>query len=119
MDEMEPKMAQGGIIVEHHDTTMFPERWFSLVVVLRCKTESIFDRLTARFRSFFLHCISFFPRGYPQSKVTENVEAEIMGVCEEGARESYQQNIIYTFNNDTLEELEETVTQLLTLIPEQ
>ena len=49
MDQMEEKMAQGNIIVEHHDPSMFPERWFSLVIVLRCTTESVFDRLTARF----------------------------------------------------------------------
>ena len=60
MDAMEPKMQQGGVIVEHHDPTMFPERWFSLVIVLRCTTESIFDRLSQRFDCSVTQSVSFF-----------------------------------------------------------
>lgn len=36
-DELEPMMSQkGGVILEFHSCDFFPERWFDLVVLLRC-----------------------------------------------------------------------------------
>ena len=36
-DELEPLMSQrGGIILEFHSCDFFPERWFGMVVLLRC-----------------------------------------------------------------------------------
>ena len=45
---------------------LFPERWFDLILVLRAKTDVLFDRLTER--------------GYSEKKRGENLEAEIMQV---------------------------------------
>ena len=36
-DELEPYMSgRGGIILEFHSCDFFPERWFQLVILLRC-----------------------------------------------------------------------------------
>lgn len=45
-DELEPLMSQqGGIILEFHSCDFFPERWFDLIVLLRCNNQQLFDRL--------------------------------------------------------------------------
>ena len=37
-DELEPLMSlRGGIILEFHSCDFFPERWFDLIVLLRCE----------------------------------------------------------------------------------
>lgn len=52
MDDMEDDIEKENCIVEHHDARPFPERWFSLIVVLRTSTEAIYDRLSGRFFYF-------------------------------------------------------------------
>ena len=48
-DELEPLMSQrGGIILEFHSCDFFPERWFQLVVLLRCDNTNLYDRLKER-----------------------------------------------------------------------
>ena len=48
-DELEPMMSQeGGIILEFHSCDFFPERWFDLVILLRCNNMQLFDRLKER-----------------------------------------------------------------------
>jgi len=49
LDNLEPIIAQGGNVVEHHESDMFPVRWFSLIVVLRTDNTVLYDRLYARF----------------------------------------------------------------------
>ena len=56
-------------------------------------------------------------RGYSSEKVTENVESEIMNVCEERAKESYDPKIIRVFENDDMAQFEQTVAEILPLIP--
>ena len=69
-DELEPLMSgQGGIILEFHSCDFFPERWFQLVVLLRCDNTNLYDRLQAR--------------GYSEKKITENIECEILDVLKE------------------------------------
>ena len=66
-DELEPLMSQdGGVILEFHSCDFFPERWFELVVLLRCNNMQLFDRLQER--------------GYNQRKIDENIDCEIMDV---------------------------------------
>ncbi len=69
-DELEPLMStRGGIILEFHSCDFFPERWFQLVVLLRCDNTQLYDRLQAR--------------GYNEKKITENIECEILDVLKE------------------------------------
>lgn len=97
LDYLEPIMVKSGNhIVDYHSSELFPERWFHLVVVLKASTEVLFDRLQKR--------------GYKEGKVSENMEAEIQCVCEMEARESYKEDIILVRENDTLEDMETTVS---------
>lgn len=49
LDYLEPTMSEGGIVLEHHTVDFFPERWFDLVLVLRCDNTLLYDRLVDRF----------------------------------------------------------------------
>ena len=55
---------------------MFPERWFDLVLVLRCNNTLLFDRLQSR--------------QYSGRKLEENVQAEIFQTILDEAKESYR-----------------------------
>ena len=80
-DELEPMMSQqGGIILEFHSCDFFPERWFDLVVLLRCNNTQLFDRLQER--------------GYNQKKIDENIDCEIMDVLHDEVYDSYKEEII-------------------------
>src|SRR3989338_2336192 len=48
LDALEPRMARGGVIADYHSSHLFPERWFQLVLVLRCDNTALYDRLAAR-----------------------------------------------------------------------
>ncbi len=48
VDELEPSMSAGGVLLEHHSVDFFPERWFDLVLVLSTENSLLFDRLTKR-----------------------------------------------------------------------
>ena len=48
LDYLEPLMSDGGIVLEHHTVDFFPERWFDLVLVLRCDNTILYDRLASR-----------------------------------------------------------------------
>ena len=56
---------------------MFPERWFDLVLVVRCNNTLLWDRLQAR--------------GYTGRKLEENLQAEIFQTILDEAKESYRQ----------------------------
>lgn len=86
-----------GIVADFHICEIFPERWFDLVLVLRTKTEILFDRLSAR--------------GYNDKKRSENMESEIMQVILEEAREAYAQEIVHEVQSDTIEDMENTVSR--------
>ena len=101
-DVMEPIMAEGGCIVDFHSPEFFPERWFELVLVLRTKTEVLFDRLGAR--------------GYNEKKQAENMECEIMEIVSEAAKESYAAEIVHELQSNTIEELESNVDRVLSWI---
>ena len=55
---------------------LFPERWFDLVLVLRCNNTLLWDRLQAR--------------GYKGKKLEENLQAEIFQTILDEAKESYR-----------------------------
>lgn len=80
-DELEPLMSQkGGIILEFHSCDFFPERWFDLIVLLRCQNQQLFDRLQER--------------GYQQNKIDENIDCEIFGVLKDEVVNSYAEERI-------------------------
>ncbi|KAG9312724.1 P-loop containing nucleoside triphosphate hydrolase protein [Chiua virens] len=102
LDELEPLVSAGGIVLDWHTCDIFPERWADLVVVLRCNHTLLWDRLEKR--------------GYPLKKIQENNEAEIMGVVSEEARESYQPEIVVELESNSMEDLQENVRRIVTWI---
>uniref|UniRef100_A0A7S2SS55 Adenylate kinase isoenzyme 6 homolog n=1 Tax=Rhizochromulina marina TaxID=1034831 RepID=A0A7S2SS55_9STRA len=95
LDAMEPLMEQGGQVVDFHGCDLFPERWFDLILVLRCNNTSLFDRLSER--------------GYSATKVSENVECEIMQVILEEARESFPVEIVHEVQSESIEDMDSNV----------
>ena len=92
-DELEPIMSQeGGVILEFHSCDFFPERWFELVVLLRCNNTQLFDRLQAR--------------GYEQKKIDENIECEIFGELKEEVENSYKAGVIMELQSDAVEDMQ-------------
>ena len=49
VDELEDKMADGGVIVDYHGCDFFPERWFNIVFVLRTDNTHLYSRLESRY----------------------------------------------------------------------
>lgn len=105
LDWMEEKLSahrNKGFIVEYHSSQLFPERWFDLVIVLRTDTKTLYQRLAKR--------------GYNENKVKENVECEIYSICEEEAKESYQEDIVNVYNSNTIEDIEHISEQILNMV---
>ena len=117
MDDLEPLVSDGGLILDWHTCEMFPERWADLVVVLRCDHAKIWDRLEKRFAFSTLFTTYFVsknaPRGYPLKKIQENNEAEIMQVVLEEARSSYPAEIIVELQSESMEQLEANVARIV------
>ncbi len=86
--------SKGPLLIECHSCGIFDKDEMEVLVdrvlVLRCRTDVIFDRLTAR--------------GYSTKKRDENVECEIMGICEEEAREVFASVPVQVFENNTIED---------------
>eukprot|EP00898_Chlorokybus_atmophyticus_P004626 jgi/Chlat1/5164/Chrsp33S05038 len=101
-DAMEDQMSAGGNVVDYHSCDFFPQRWFDLVVVLQTDNTVLYDRLEKR--------------GYPDAKVQENVECEIMQVLLEEARESYKEEIIQACPSNTVEDLDRNVDSIVAWI---
>ena len=97
-DELEDQMSTGGVVVDFHTCDFFPERWFDLVVVLRCDNDNLYPRLEKR--------------GYSEKKIQENVECEIMCVVSEDARESYRPEIVWELTSNNVEQMEDNVRRI-------
>mmetsp|Transcript_35707 Transcript_35707/g.83032 ORF Transcript_35707/g.83032 Transcript_35707/m.83032 type:complete len:177 (-) Transcript_35707:3189-3719(-) len=99
VDVLEPMVgAEGGCIIDFHSCDFFPERWFDLVIVLRARTEVLYDRLLAR--------------GYSEKKRTENIECEIMMVVLEEAKDGYDEEIVQELQSNTIEEMNSNVERV-------
>ena len=79
---------------------MFPESWIDLVVVLRTDSTQLYDRLKAR--------------NYPDAKLQENIDSEIMEVLLSEARESYDKNIVVELRSNDTDDLESNVERIET-----
>ncbi|KAF9015303.1 P-loop containing nucleoside triphosphate hydrolase protein [Cyathus striatus] len=99
LDELEPLVAGGGVILDWHTCEAFPERWPDLVVVLRCDHSKLWERLEQR--------------GYPLKKIQENNEAEIMQVVAEEARASYPTEIVVELQSESTDDLEANVARIV------
>jgi len=96
--ERDGKEGGGGNIIDWHSCDIFPDHLIDLVVVIRCSTEVLYDRLVKR--------------GYNQHKRDENMDAEIMEVVLSEARDAYDEEKIVVLQGDTLDDLEGNVERL-------
>ncbi|CAI8495484.1 unnamed protein product [Pichia kudriavzevii] len=98
LDLLETMSEKGGLVIDWHCCEIFPERWIDLVVVIRCNNTVLYERLEKR--------------GYKQSKITENVECEIMQVLLTEAMESYNPNIVVELRSEDVDSLDENVSRI-------
>ncbi|KAF8361843.1 hypothetical protein PRIPAC_88766 [Pristionchus pacificus] len=101
LDHIEERMdsESGGVVVDFHGCDFFPQRWFDIVVVLRCDNTMLYDRMAAR--------------GYPPEKIRENIECEIFNSIGEEARESYDEEVILEVPSESLEHMHENVDKVV------
>ncbi|MCJ1310185.1 factor activating pos9 [Agyrium rufum] len=110
LDALEPLLAKtpsadpsskpnrGGYLLDWHAVSLFPESWIDLVVVLRASSEILYDRLTSR--------------NYGEKKLQENMDAEIMEVLLDEARESFAPELVIELKSDSREDLTENVGRI-------
>ena len=90
--------SNGGYVLDWHACDLFPERWIDLVIVLRCDSTILYDRLKSR--------------GYKGKKLEENMDSEIMQVLLEEARESYKEEVVVELRSDRAEDMEGNVERV-------
>ncbi|CAI4210197.1 unnamed protein product [Parascedosporium putredinis] len=88
----------GGCLLDWHACDLFPLSWIDLVVVLRVSSSTLYDRLAAR--------------GYSEVKLQSNLDAELMDVLIEEARESYDDEIVIELTSDSSEEMEGNIDRI-------
>ncbi|KAH6658373.1 AAA domain-containing protein [Truncatella angustata] len=98
LDAMEDDAAKGGCIIDWHACDLFPERWVDLVVVLRTDSTVLYDRLKSR--------------KYPEAKLQENLDSEIMEVLLQEARESYDEQIVVELQSNDSDQMEQNVDRI-------
>ncbi|GMM31721.1 nucleoside-triphosphatase [Martiniozyma asiatica (nom. inval.)] len=98
LDALEPLADKGGLVIDWHCCDIFPERWIDLVVVLTCDNTILYERLEKR--------------GYAQSKISENVECEIMQIVLSEARDSYKPEIVVVLESKDANEMEDNVDRI-------
>ncbi|KAK5000622.1 factor activating pos9 [Elasticomyces elasticus] len=98
LDAIQPDLEKGGQIVDYHGCDLFPPSLIDLVVVIRCETATLYDRLQAR--------------KYGQKKLDENMDAEIMQVLLEEARESYDEEIVVELQSNEADDVDTNVERI-------
>jgi len=98
LDELEPRMAGGGNVVDYHGCDFFPERWFDIVFVLRTDNKLLYDRLVKR--------------GYSGKKLEDNMQCEIFQTLLDEAREAYAAEVVHELPSNTPDQVEENVERI-------
>ncbi|KAJ3537437.1 hypothetical protein NM208_g6315 [Fusarium decemcellulare] len=98
LDAIEDDVKAGGCIIDWHACDLFPKSWIDLVVVLRVDSTTLYDRLTAR--------------NYPESKLQENLDSEIMEVLLQEAHEAFDQEIVIELTSNASDEMETNVDRI-------
>mmetsp|Transcript_13633 Transcript_13633/g.11647 ORF Transcript_13633/g.11647 Transcript_13633/m.11647 type:complete len:116 (-) Transcript_13633:255-602(-) len=103
-DYLEDIHEHGGFVIEFHTSGFFPERWFDVVVLLRCENTQLYDRLK--------------DRGYGDAKITENVECEILEVTADECKESYSEDVVMELRSDGEEDVEKNIIAVVDRLKE-
>jgi adenylate kinase len=56
--------------------------------------------------------VIFIYRGYPQRKITENIDCEIFQVMLEEAKESYSNEIVIELQSNTIQDMESNASRI-------
>jgi adenylate kinase len=99
LDEIEPMIKSGGLILDFHSAFFFPDEWIQFVVLLRCDNTILYDRLKSR--------------GYSDKKIKENIECEIMEVTSEDVKENFSQEKIIEIKSEKIEDMENNITLII------
>lgn len=102
LDVLENDLEEGGNIIDWHACDLFPPSQIDLVAVIRCDNTILHDRLKAR--------------GYGDKKLEENMDAEIMQVLLQEARDAYEPEIVVELQSDKLEDVDSNVERLDTWV---
>ncbi|CDS40943.1 TAF9 RNA polymerase II TATA box binding protein [Echinococcus multilocularis] len=98
IDEIEPKIQEGGQILDYHSCDFFPERWFDAIFVLRTDNQILYPRLASR--------------GYNLKKIQDLIHCEIVQVVLDEARDSYDAEIVHELKSDTPENLTQNIERI-------
>ncbi|KAL8645111.1 MAG: hypothetical protein Q9226_007451 [Calogaya cf. arnoldii] len=102
LDAIEDEVKQGGYLIDWHACDLFPESWIDLVIVLRSDSATLYDRLKAR--------------NYPEQKMQENMDAEIMEVLLNEAREAFEPELVIELQSNTSDDVEGNASRIETWI---
>lgn len=115
LDSIEEEVKQGGYIIDWHACDLFPKSWIDLVVVLRVDSTLLYDRLKARY-VYHSHDVPAVAnksrRDYPEAKLQENLDSEIMEVLLQEARDSYDEEIVVELTSNNTDEIEANVERI-------
>ena len=98
LEEDDQIKTKGGYIIDWHACDLFPKSWIDLVIVLRTSSTLLYDRLQARI--------------YPEQKLQENLDSEIMEVLLQEARESYDEEIVIELRSDEVDDIDANVERI-------
>jgi adenylate kinase len=76
------------VVIEGHYIDLVPSDSVEIAIVLRTHPETLRERLTER--------------GYPKAKVDENVEAEVLGVCQLDALDAFGEDKVFEIDTTNL-----------------
>ncbi len=89
------------IIVEGHYADILPDELVYRAIILRTHPEILRDRLEQK--------------KYSRTKISENLQAEILGVCSSHAYESYEAHKVYEINTSKMS-IDKTINILISII---
>ncbi|KAL8791413.1 MAG: hypothetical protein Q9213_000029 [Squamulea squamosa] len=102
LDAIEDEVQEGGYLIDWHACDLFPESWIDLVIVLRSDSATLYDRLKAR--------------NYPEQKLQENMDAEIMEVLLNEAREAFDHEMVIELQSNDSDDMEGNASRVETWI---
>lgn len=85
-------------MIDWHACNLFPESWIDLVIVLRSDSSNLYDRLKAR--------------NYPERKLQENMDAEIMEVLLDEARNAFDPNMVIELQSNDSDDMKSNASRV-------
>ena len=76
LDQLEPKLDEGGLLLEYHGCDLFDANSIDVVFVTRTNNTTLYDRLSTR--------------GYSAHKLEQNIQCEIFQTLLDEARQSHE-----------------------------